>query len=462
MDAGGVDLWGGVECTVCRIGERYVDQTIASGHHVRADDLDLIASLGLTHLRYPVLWERVAPEGLRHADWTWTDERLHLLRERNITPIVTLLHHGSGPRDTNLLDPLFAEKLAEFGGAVARRYPWLRYFTPVNEPGTTARFSALYGWWYPHARDDRSFYTALINQISGIRKAMDAIRAHIPQAQLVTTEDLGKTYSTPSLHYQAAYENARRLLSYDLLCGTLDENPQMRAQLGSFGFPIEALEKELRCEPAILGFNYYVTGERWLDERLDLYPNSMRGGNGRDEYVDVEAVRVRRGAAGARTLLQECWNRYRRPMAIMEAHLACSHDEQIRWLRDLYCDAAGLRRSGVDLRAVTVWSLLGAFDWNSMLTRQDGYYETGAFDVSGGVVKETPLGSFVRTLARAPELALAQVHGQGWWRQPARLSYAEPESAASAAGLEEGNGHEGVDRTARLCGSHEARTQFTA
>ena len=43
---------------------------------------------------------------------------------------------------------------------VAERYPWVRRYTPVNEPLTTARFSALYGLWYPHVRDDAAFLRA--------------------------------------------------------------------------------------------------------------------------------------------------------------------------------------------------------------------------------------------------------------------------------------------------------------
>ena len=50
-------------------------------------------------------------------------------------------------------------------GAAAERYPWIEDWTPVNEPLTTARFSALYGHWYPHAQDEHAFWLALLNQI---------------------------------------------------------------------------------------------------------------------------------------------------------------------------------------------------------------------------------------------------------------------------------------------------------
>ena len=125
-----LELWGGIECTVNRVGDTYFDQVRKSGHHVRHEDIASFATIGFRAMRYPVLWERVAPNGVARADWAWTDERLALLSAANIRPIATLLHHGSGPRSTNLLDPAFPEKFAEYAAAVAARYPWLRDYTP--------------------------------------------------------------------------------------------------------------------------------------------------------------------------------------------------------------------------------------------------------------------------------------------------------------------------------------------
>ena len=159
-----LEMWGGVECTVNRVRDDYFTQLDRSGHAERDGDLDRFAALGIRSLRYPVLWETTAPDGPASADWSWPDRRLQALRRLGIAPIVGLVHHGSGPRHTSLLCPRFADGLAQFASAVAERFPWVEQWTPVNEPLTTARFSALYGLWYPHARDDRSFVVALLNQ----------------------------------------------------------------------------------------------------------------------------------------------------------------------------------------------------------------------------------------------------------------------------------------------------------
>src|SRR5207237_3260321 len=193
--------------------DRYHDELERTGHAQRTGDLELVAALGARAVRYPVLWERVMRSG-DDPDWRWADERLARIRELGLRPIVGLLHHGSGPRETNLLDDSFPDRFAAYAREVAERYPWVEDFTPINEPLTTARFAALYGHWYPHARDDHSFVRAVLNQCLAIRASMQAIREVNSRALLVQTEDLGKTYSTPGVAYQATFDNNRRWLTF--------------------------------------------------------------------------------------------------------------------------------------------------------------------------------------------------------------------------------------------------------
>ena len=226
---------------------------------------------GIRALRYPVLWERTAPQGVAHARWHWSDARLDRLRQLAITPIVGLLHHGSGPAYTNLADPEFAAKLAEYAGAVVNRYPWIEHYTPVNEPLTTARFSGWYGLWYPHGRDPQTFIATLLGQCRAIVLAMRAIRSINPRAKLIQTEDLGKSFSTPLLAYQAEFNNELRWLVWDLLCGKLDSQHPLWEWLTRCAGANEAdlmWFNENRCVPDVLGANHYVTSLRFLDEKL--------------------------------------------------------------------------------------------------------------------------------------------------------------------------------------------------
>jgi dTDP-4-dehydrorhamnose reductase len=421
-----LEVWAGVECTVNRVGDQYFDQLERNGHETRLEDLDLFAELGIRAIRYPVLWERTAPNGLESADWSWADERLGRLRELGIRPIVGLVHHGSGPRHTSLIDPAFPEGLAQFARAVAERYPWVDMYTPVNEPLTTARFSGLYGHWYPHGRDGLTFARALLTECRATVLSMRAIRELNPAAQLVQTEDLGKTHSTPLLAYQAEFENERRWLTFDLLSGRVNREHPMWGYLRWLGISEGELEVFLDtfCPPDIIGINHYVTSERFLDERTERYPTSSHGGNGKHNYADVEAVRVcAEGIAGPRALIKEVWERYELPVAVTEVHLGCTREEQLRWLKEVWDGAVSLRHEGVDVRAVTAWSLLGAYDWNSLVTRAEGHYEPGVFDLRGSQPRPTAIARMLSDLARGREPEHPLLDTPGWWHRPERLFY---------------------------------------
>jgi dTDP-4-dehydrorhamnose reductase len=171
--------------------------------------------------------------------------------------------------------------------------------------------------------------------------------------------------------------------------------------------------------PAVIGLNYYVTSDRFLDDRLDRYPPAMHGGNGRQRYVDVDAVRVEGiGLRGHAAVLAETWHRYRRPVAITEAHLGCTREEQMRWLAEAWQGAHAAATQGADVRAVAAWALLGSWDWNSLLTRGDtNHYEAGAFDIRTGARQPTSLAAMIADLAAGREPAHPVLDRPGWWRR---------------------------------------------
>jgi dTDP-4-dehydrorhamnose reductase len=429
---GPLELWGGVECTVNRVGDRYHDQLARSGHDRRDDDLERFAALGLQTLRYPLLWERIAPDGLEHADWSWADRRLDALRRLGLAPIAGLVHHGSGPRWTDLTQPAFAEGLGAYAAAVARRYPWIDAYTPVNEPLTTARFSGLYGHWHPHGASASTFVRCLLVQCRATVLAMQAIRAVNPAARLVQTDDLGKTHSTRRLAHQADFENERRWIAYDLIAGRVDRwHPLWRYLRGSGAGADElAWFLDHPCPPDIIGVNHYLTSERFLDEQLDRYPRATWGGNGRDRYADVEAVRVPAARpVGPAQLLWEAWERYRLPLAVTEAHIGSAREEQLRWLQELWDAAEAVRRRGADVRAVTVWALLGLFDWDSLVTREQGHYEAGVFDLRADEPRPTALAAMARALASGRRPDHPVLAAPGWWRRGDRFIYEPPADA---------------------------------
>ncbi len=422
-----VPVWGGIECTVHRLRNQFGDQLERNGHLHRIGDLDTIAELGIKTMRYPVLWEKVAPEGLKKANWGWADERLEKLKSLGINPIAGFLHHGSGPTYTSLVDPDFPQKFTEYAVAVAERYPWLELFTPINEPLTTARFSCLYGLWYPHTKDAVQFSAALFNQCKAIIMAMNAIKKIIPEAKLVQTEDLGKCHSTPKLAYQRNYENQRRWASLDLLCGKMPENKTMTNFFMKYGKVKESAFNyfvDNAYPPDVLGINYYITSERYLDENMGQYPQWSHASNGRHRYADVEVVRADiYKRAGHYSILKEAADRYKLPVALTEVHLGATREEQLRWFMEAWEAVTRLKSEGVDVKGITAWSILGAYDWNTLLTQQNNFYESGVFDVRSGKPRPTALAWLIKQLANGEKPQHPVLEAEGWWKDPGCIHF---------------------------------------
>ena len=282
-----MEMWAGFECTLNRVGDRYQDQLLPKERHMRTACLRALPGLGITKFRYRVAWEDVS------TPWEWVEEDIQFLTDHGIKPIIGLIHHGSGPKETSLISDDFAEGLAGHAALIAQKLPQVEFWTPVNEPLTTARFSALYGHWYPHQRSDTAFWLALLNQISATIAAMREIRLVNPSAKLVQTEDLGTTYATAALCDQAAHDNQRRWMTWDLLCGMVVPGHPFYEGLCKLGFQNRLEQIAVApCPPDIVGVNHYITSDRFLDHRISRYPAAVVGRNTEQQFADVEAVRV--------------------------------------------------------------------------------------------------------------------------------------------------------------------------
>ena len=78
------EVWGGIECSINRVGHEYFDQLQFSEFYERKELLQRVADLGVTSFRLPILWEKhVTTQGDR-IDWTFAEECLSYLQSRNI------------------------------------------------------------------------------------------------------------------------------------------------------------------------------------------------------------------------------------------------------------------------------------------------------------------------------------------------------------------------------------------
>jgi dTDP-4-dehydrorhamnose reductase len=428
-----LEVWASPEPTVARIDADTVrDQCAETGWSGRPDDVDRIAELGVGGCRFPVLWEHVAPRDPHVRDFRAQRTGIERLRARGVDPIVTLLHHGSGPRYTDLLDPAFPELFAGFAAAATRELPDVLRWTPINEPLTTARFSTLYGVWYPNRRDDAAFGRALVHQVLATLYAMQRIRARCPAAQLVVTEDLQRfTAADPGVCGYVDFLRERAFVSLELLAGRVVPGHAL------YGFLIERCAVSAHelatiaanaAAPDLVAFNHYPHSERYVYTAAD------------GTIGDVPAVYVPgEPALNAEPLLRAAARRLQLPVALGEVHIDAPGAERVRWLAQHAGAVESLRADGIDVRAIGVWAAFGMVDWHSLLRARAQAVEDGIYTFAGprGVPRRTPLTVAVAALARGERIDDRGV--RGWWERETRLRAPAELTALRAAGRPDGS-----------------------
>lgn len=387
------EVWASPEATVARTdASTYRDQLVDTGHAVREGDLDLLASLGVCATRYPILWERVAPEDPERLDLRWAARRLGRLRDLGIEPIVTLVHHGSGPAYTNLLDPEFPELFATYAGAVARAFPWVRRWTPLNEPLTTARFSTLYGVWYPNLADDAAFGRAIVHEALAILLGMEAIAKHVPDAEYMITEDLQsfRSLDARTLGY-VRHKSERMYLSIELLAGRVRRGHALYPYLTeTCGLPAALLERVERSarQPDLVGWNYYPNSER----AVGVLPDGSFFNDAALEHGPIAAL----------PLLRAAHERLGLPFGLSEVHRSGPEAARVAWLAARADDLTTLAAEGCPVRMLGAWAAFGLVDWDSLLRERRDHREDGVFSFAGPGESpaETAVSAALRELAK--------------------------------------------------------------
>jgi beta-glucosidase len=327
-----------------------VDEMDASGHSTNwREDFALARGVGVHALRYGPAWYRTNPAPGRY-DWSSADEQMLWLRGSSLTVIADLCHFGTPEWIGGFQDPALPIHHAAYARAFAKRYPWIRHYTPVNEIFVAATFSAMLGWWNECLTDPVAFARALRHLSLAHELAVEAILEVRPDAVIVQAESAERfepADSSAGATAGAAFWNAARFAALDLTLGRTPA-PEMRALLSEAG--MTTADYSFFREPRArgrrwIGVDYYVTSEHVV------HANGSR------------AIAPRR--AGLAAVAGAYHARYGLPLFITET--SRESGLAVDWLAEQWGEVQRLAAAGIPVVGFTWFPLIDTVDWQHAL-----------------------------------------------------------------------------------------------
>ena len=333
-----------------------VDEMDKCGHYQKwREDFQRVLEMGLEYLRYGPPYYRTHL-GPGSYDWSFSDDTFNELKKLNINPIADLCHFGVPDWVGNFQNSEWPALFAQYARSFAIRYPWVRFYTPVNEIYICAAFSAQWGMWNERLSSDRTFVAALQNLCRATLLAEKAILEVRPDARFVQSESSEYFHAEdPGAQEKADIFNEKRFLSLDLCYGK-DVSARMYQYLTDNGMSREDYSWFLQHGRAfkphcIMGNDYYITNERLVSQDGRV----SRAGEVFGFYV----------------IARQYFDRYHMPVMHTETNLPDAEKSPL-WLWKEWANVIRLKQDGVPIIGFTWYSLTDQVDWDTALCENNG------------------------------------------------------------------------------------------
>ncbi|EOG8100127.1 glycoside hydrolase family 1 protein [Enterobacter ludwigii] len=347
-------------------------------YHRYPEDIKLFAEMGFSCLRVSIAWTRIFPNGdeqhPNEAGLAFYDKLFDELAAHNITPLVTLSHYEM---------PWGLVK--QYGGWASRqtigfferyaRTVFTRYKTKVklwltfNEINMSLH-APMTGVGLPETSSKGEVYQAIHHQLVASALAVKACHEIIADARIGNMLLGGLMYPLtckPEDVLETLQENRAWQFFGDVQCrGVYPGYMQRFFRDNDIQIDITDADREaLKSTVDFISFSYYMTGCVTADEAL----NQQARGNILSMVPNPHLASSEWGwqidPVGLRTLLNVLWDRYQKPLFIVENGLGAKDtpdadgvvqdDYRISYLNDHLVQVREAIEDGVEVMGYTSW-----------------------------------------------------------------------------------------------------------
>jgi beta-glucosidase len=415
-DGRGPSIWDTFSRTPGRVFSGHTGDVACDHYHRYADDVAIMAELGLRAYRFSISWPRIRPDGtgpVNPAGLDFYDRLVDELRGHGITPFVTLYHWdlpqtledrgGWTSRET-------AEQFASYAAAVyARLGDRVETWTTLNEPWCAAFLGYASGVHAPGRRDPAAAFAAAHHLMLGHGLAARALRAAGARTIGVTLNPDAVFPADPDSQADLAavrvVDAVKNRIFFDpVLRGKYpDEVLQHMSRFTDLAFLADGDDKVIGEPIDLLGVNYYAPtyvrakvgaagsapypGTEGIEFLPPAGPVTEMGWRIEPSTLTVLLERISRDYPGIPILITENGAAFDDAPSPADPGRVADPD-RISYLDGHLRAAHRAISRGVDLRGYLLWSVLDNFEWAEGYRKRFGIVHVD-YDTQRRTVKDS-------------------------------------------------------------------------
>lgn len=359
-------------------GDSGIKDVAIDFYHRYPEDIKLFAEMGFSCLRVSIAWTRIFPNGdeqqPNEAGLAFYDRLFDELAAHNITPLVTLSHYempwglvkqygGWGSRQTIGFFERYARTV------FARYKEKVKLWLTFNEINMSLH-APMTGVGLPETSSKGEVYQAIHHQLVASALAVKACHEIIPDARIGNMLLGGLMYPLtckPEDVLETLQENRAWQFFGDVQCrGAYPGYMQRFFRDNGIQLEVTDADREaLKSTVDFISFSYYMTGCVTADEAL----NQQARGNILSMVPNPHLASSEWGwqidPIGLRALLNVLWDRYQKPLFIVENGLGAKDkpdangvvqdDYRISYLNDHLVQVREAIDDGVEVMGYTSW-----------------------------------------------------------------------------------------------------------